>query len=122
MGAYNWIEIRNSCPSCNKDSTIKCQTHFCSDYDGDDSGRFHDRTYQLGDRMSWWPSLDPRYKDYSESNSDGSDGHGKDTECCYSECLSCHTGLFVVIRFDECTPAEVLDIGVENEWPKGYLK
>ena len=53
MSTYNWIEFEDSCPSYRKKVTIRCQTHFCSDYDGDASGRFRDRTYKLGDKMAW---------------------------------------------------------------------
>lgn len=122
MSAYNWIEIKDRCPSCKVKSVIKCQTHFCSDYGGDDTGRFHDRTYKLGDTMAWWSILHPRYSAWRESNSLNKHEYGDSSECCYGECLSCCTELFVVISFDECSPSNILNIGLESEWPNEYLK
>ena len=122
MSAYNWIKIEGHCPSCGIETGIKCQTHFCSDYDGDDTGRFHDRTYKLGDRMGWWPSTFPKYSEWYEGNSKNKRGYGASTECCYSECLNCGAELFVVIRFNECTPVEVSKLGLEANWPEEYFK
>lgn len=122
MSAYNWIEIEGRCPSCSKNVAIKCQTHFCSDYDGDETGRFHDRTYKLGDTMAWWPKGFPKYSEWIESNSNAEYGYDVSAECCYSECLNCDAELFVVIRFDEFAPLEVLKLGLEANWPEEYFK
>jgi hypothetical protein len=122
MSAYNWIEIEGRCPSCGKDTEIKCQTHFCSDYDGDNTSRFHDRTYKLGHMMAWWPSTFPRYSEWIQSNSNNKDRYLARSECCYSECLNCGAELFVVIRFNDCSPVEVLSLGLEVNWPEGYFK
>jgi hypothetical protein len=122
MSAYNWIEIEDYCPSCKKKSLIKCQTHFCSEYDGDDSGRFHDRTYKLGDRMAWWPISDKRFSGWRESNLGDNYGCDASSECCCSECMSCGAELFVVIDFVECSPSKVLNMGLEIDWPEEYLK
>lgn len=122
MSAYNWIEIESRCPSCGKEAKVKCQTHFCSDYDGDSTKRFHDRIYNLGDIMAWWPRNSPRHSEWIESNTKNKHGYDANTECCYSDCLNCGAELFVVIRFSECTPVEVLNLGLEVNWPEEYFK
>jgi hypothetical protein len=123
MSAYNWIEIFNDCPNCRLRTTIKCQTHYFSDYDGDDSGRFHDRTYKLGQKMPWWNELNQRYFSFLEGPRDfekNQDGYFR--ECCYSTCLSCGAELYVVIEFKSSTPERVIDIGLESDWPQAYPK
>jgi hypothetical protein len=112
MGAYNYIEIIYKCPSCNLDSSILCQTHFCSDYSGDESGRFHDRVYKLGEKMFWWNISDPRYVEWMQTNSAG---NKELAECCYSECSNCHADLYVVINFEECTPVSIKEVGLLSE-------
>ena len=94
----------------------------CSDYDGDDSGRYHDRTYKLGDAMSWWLITDRRYPDWRQSNAKNDQGGDAFNECCYSTCSNCEGDLYVIIRFQECVPVEVLEIGLENKWPERYFK
>jgi len=120
MGAYNWIQITASCPSCERDSAIRCQTHTASSYDGDDSGRFHDRTYQLGEVMRWFPASDPRVN--SEEKPIFPAGQPEDHEACYSDCTNCGANLCVVIRFQGLTPIQVLHVSLESDWPTGYLK
>ena len=66
MAAFNWILFDAVCPQCGSVSLIRCQTHIASDYSGDASGRFHDRTYHFGERMAWWPEADPRYSHWAE--------------------------------------------------------
>ncbi len=122
MSAYNWIEFEGCCPSCQKKAVIRCQIHTCSDYDGDDTGRFHDRIYKLGDVMAWWPVSDPRYNDWLDSNTKKEYEYDANTECCYAECGKCSAELFSVIKFNNCSPAEVLGLGLEKDWPKDYLK
>lgn len=122
MSALNWIEVQGHCQSCKEKTLIKCQTHFCSDYDGDETGRFHDRSYKLGEKMAWWPGADVRYSEWMESNADNKHGCDLNTECCYSECGSCKAELFVVIKFKECVPTEILETDLVSNWPKGYYK
>ncbi len=122
MSAYNWIEIERYCPACKNISSIKCQTHFFSDYDGDSAGRFHDYTYHLKEKIRWWSKSDHRYFGWRSSNSTSKEEGLLNTECCYGECDSCKTDLFVIIEFGECYPDKVLNVGLENEWPCDYLK
>ena len=122
MSAYNWIEINEECPSCRVRSVIKCQTHFCSSYDGNGFGRFHDRHYKLGDIMAWWEKTDHKYPEWVQSNSDNKKSGDVLSECCYSNCLNCEAELFVVIKFNNCSPMKILEVGLESDWPEGYLK
>jgi hypothetical protein len=117
MAAYNYIKINYKCPSCNVDSSILCQTHFCSHYGGDETGRFHDRLYRLGEKMVWWDKADPRYLGWIQSNSIRDNSLA---ECCYSKCLNCNAELYVVINFKECTPIHIDDVGLEINWPIEY--
>lgn len=72
--------------------------------------------------MAWWPSSDSRIRKNSESHLDPKYGHAVDTECCYSECLNCGAGLYVIIRFNKCIPKVILGLGIENNWPQKYFK
>lgn len=118
MSAYNWIDINRNCPSCHSDAHIKCQAHYFSDYSGDDSGRFHDRNYRLGQAMSWWNQSDPKYLSFleGESNPDGMKVN-RLIECCYSTCMSCDADLYVAIAFLVNTPEKILDVGLIADWP-----
>jgi hypothetical protein len=120
MGAYNWIVINRVCPKCKLQGLIKCQTHFCSDYGGDVTGRFHDREYLLGEKMAWWGREDPRHSVWANSN------HRvlleKFDECCCATCMTCNTNLYVVIEFEDCRPVRVKELGLEEYWPDNYLK
>ena len=122
MSAYNWIDIRRQCPACGESAWISCQTHFCSDYDGDDSGRFHDRVFKLGDKMPWWNSEHPRHNEWSQSNLIDEDTVISPTECCYSECKNCESELYTVILFNSCIPEVVLAIGKVENWPAEYYQ
>ena len=121
MSAFNWIVIEATCPSCRRVSSLRAQTHVASDYSGDASGRFHDRQYRLGESMAWWPTSDPRYVGW-RANAAPVQGIGSASEACYTDCLSCGAKLYAVIEFESLTPKRVADIGVEQEWPKGYAK
>jgi hypothetical protein len=54
VAAFNYITAKRICPHCEKVTSIVSQTHMASDYDGDSSGRFMNRTYSLGEK---WPGL-----------------------------------------------------------------
>lgn len=129
MSAYNWIEFEGVCPNCGQNSKIRSQTHMCSDFDGDDTGRFHDRTYKLGEQMAWWPESDERFSYWKEDNrsldfngEEGTYTYDDSFECCYSECLKCGSDLYVIIKFVKCAPVNVSELGLESKWPVGYLK
>ncbi len=105
MAAYNWIKIKDHCPSCHKEEMILCQTHVASSYDGVAEERFHDQTFALGEKMSWFTEDDPRYESWKVDG--GPKLNLKDAEiheCCYSDCLACKAELFVVIEFRDLVP------------------
>jgi len=122
MSAYNWIKVEAECPKCGALATLRCQTHVASDYNGDVRGRFHDREYQLGERMSWWDESDPRYSEWRVQGRDGLEDPESDEEACYATCGSCGGALCAVIRFRQVVPERLLFVTPEENWPKGYSK
>lgn len=122
MGAYNWIEFTAPCPRCGTAQTIRAQTHMASDYDGDDSARFHEATYRLGQCMRWWSATDPKYRDWRDGNRKDEESvpANEALECCYASCGDCKAELFAVIRFVDRVPTETLAIGTEESWPSEY--
>jgi hypothetical protein len=122
MAAFNNIIVEAMCPSCGGFKTIECQTHVASDFNGDQTGRFCHRDYKLGEKMVWWPQSDTRYHNWREGNSvEPVADPRNDVECCYSKCLECKAELYAVIRFEETVPVELLEVGLEKDWPVGYL-
>ena len=123
MSAFNWILSVLRCPSCEQEVRLRCQTHVAADYDGDRTGRFHDREYQVGDKMAWWAEDDPRYEDWKYGGTLNEPQVGEsDSECCSAECPKCGAELYVVIQFDGPRATKVLDIGLESNWPTEYAK
>ena len=124
MSAYNWISFDSDCPVCQRDTTIKAQTHVASDYDGDDSGRFHDRLYRLGETMRWWPEQHPRFSEWkNEGFPNRSERRGDECEeACYARCEACGAKLCAVIEFRRMSPVRILKLGLEDDWPDGYLR
>ena len=121
MGAFNWIIVRETCPQCRNPAELRCQVHIASSHDGDDSGRFHDRTYELGQKMAWWPLTDNRFGQWRV---DGRKGEQRDPdldeEACYTTCSHCQTELCVVIRFHQATPVDVVLVAKAENWPAEY--
>ncbi|MCW5821252.1 MAG: hypothetical protein KIT34_00525 [Cyanobacteria bacterium TGS_CYA1] len=97
------------------------QTKVCSSYDGDDSGRFHDHRYVIGQEMRWWKENAPKYKNwFDESVIKIENGF---LECCYSECKNCDSNdIFAVICFQDKTITSVEKIGRINDWPDEFSK
>jgi hypothetical protein len=124
MSAYNWIEIEEKCTYCLSLTLIRCQTHTASSYEGDLAGRFHDRVYTLGQKMAWWPKSNPEGDSWAITNSVAKESQQAETfdECCYASCTNCNSKLYVIVRFRDVTPVEILDIGKEENWPKSFLK
>ncbi len=115
MGAYNWVLIEGQCPACGPAAAIRCQIHAASDYAGDATGRFFDRTYRIGERMAWRPD------DVSWSEDPGlvpcESGF---EEPCYSDCLRCGAALCVVLRYRDLVPVAVVHVSRESDWPPGH--
>jgi hypothetical protein len=123
MSAFNWITLEASCPVCATSSRIRCQTHVASAYSGDSEGRFHDREYELGQPMAWWPREDKRFDSWrADRRRTQETASNFDEEACYANCSTCNAALFVVIRFHENVPERMLAIGREAEWPVEYLR
>lgn len=120
MGAYNDIEFAAACPACGVRQRIVAQTHVAGSYDGDDTGRFCLRQYQLGERMRWWPRTDPRWPDWTADADLVRLPDGDVTECCYTGCLACGVALFAIIRFRDAVPIEVVRVGLDKDWPIEY--
>jgi hypothetical protein len=121
MGAFNWIVIERICPACNQPASIHCQTHIAASYDGDETGRFHNRKYRIGEPMAWWTT---EHKNYSEWRECGEPDQPPDSavEACYAECKECGADLFAVIRFEHLKAVEILASGLEDDWPEEYLR
>lgn len=122
MGAFNWVVVEGSCPACGETSRMRCQTHVASSFSGDRRGRFHDREYELGQPMAWWPSTQPEFATWRANGMTSETGSSVDEEACHATCPPCGAELFVVLRFREAVPESVLAIGREADWPAGYLK
>ena len=114
MSAFNWVEFETICPSCKSKSVIRAQTHTCADFDGDETGRFHDRTYKIGEKMAWWEVSDSRHANWTDSGGNLNLHSGELCECCYSNCLNCGADLFA--------PDSIVKVGFEINWPEGYMK
>lgn len=90
MGAFNWFTVKETCPRCLVSSELTFQLYVASSYAGDNTGRFHDRTYQLGDTLAWWSRDDKRFADWTGGLSSHS---GCVTDVCYGKCPSCNSDL-----------------------------
>jgi hypothetical protein len=117
MGAFNYIRICGECPVCKTDALILCQTHIASDYDGNlEVGRFHDHTYELGERMPWFEDDTDSWYVYDEYKV----GKNEAQEACHSTCQSCGADIYTLIYFENITPTKVLKIGLEKDMPEKY--
>lgn len=72
--------------------------------------------------MQWWPTGHPEFEQWRVDGcvTPCEDDPLFDRECCYSNCLSCGIQLYVVIRFKQNLPLEVLL--VSQEWPENYYQ
>jgi hypothetical protein len=124
MGAFNWIVLTDKCPNCKKIAKIKCQTHVASSFDGDSTGAFRNREYEIGDIMRWWSKEDARFNEWRVNGKkvNNRPETKDDFECCYAICSNCDAELYALIRFEENKPVELLDVGLEESWPEEYYK
>lgn len=120
MGAFNWIDIEAACPACKAPATLRAQTHIASDYAGDSAGRFHDRTYRIGEQLAWFPPPDKRSTQWS----DGADPNHLPLvrEACYATCPRCRADVCVVIEFENLVPKSVVTITRDDARPIGYQR
>jgi len=120
VSAYNWIDFESRCPVCRAAGRIEAQTHVAASYDGDDTGRFHDRHYALGEPMAWFPAADPRYPQWRMAGEpSGSDGT---VEACYASCAASHHRLCAVVEFVSLVALRVVDVTPESAWPQGFAR
>ena len=124
MGAVNTIKIIHTCPLCQRDAELLCQTHMASSFDGDETGRFCHTTYALGEPMRWWNKHNPLYSSWKCGNLLETTGLPDDTdmECCYSMCSACEQELYVVISFTDAIPKAVIESGAISNWPLRFSK
>lgn len=95
MAAYNWIEFHHQCSACGQRVTARAQIHLASSYDRDDTGRFFERTYRVGERMSWWGESDHRFGSWTDECDDVTLDHA--SEVCIAECTSCAAEFHVAV-------------------------
>jgi hypothetical protein len=124
MAAFNWINHRADCPGCARHSLIRCQTLVAASFDGDTTGRFCDRTYEVGKPMAWWSPDDPRFGSWRVNGrrDETYDSPDTDEEACYANCEACGAELFVVIRFRPVIPISVVRLGLVADWPSEYFQ
>ncbi len=115
MAAYNWVDVTACCPVCAATTSIRCQTHTASSFDGDETGHFCHREYRLGERMVWaarledWKATHPCIRVQAAPETC--------EESCCSRCEACGASLCVALRFVDLTPVAVLSISVDGEYP-----
>lgn len=108
MAAFNYIRIQGKYPECNQMSSIMCQTHVASDYDGNlDVDRFCDHVYELGQKIPWFKGEDSDlWHTFNELKIDDNVAR----EDCFSKYESCQLQIKVVIQFENIIPVKVLKI------------
>lgn len=121
MSAYNWIVAVVSKNTDNDTTTIRCQTHIASSYEGNDSGRFHDKEYKLGEKMAWWQPLEPKYRSWRDGDNRKvtDDNEAVAFECCLASSEQ-NDSLYAVIKFENLVPVEIVEFGNECDWPEGF--
>jgi hypothetical protein len=122
MSAFNWIVFDDICPACGQHATIEAQTHTAAAYGGDDSGRFHDRCYGIGQVLAWWPPSDPRYDQWRNRPMTRVGDDGRVLECCYATCRFCGAELWTIVEFVDLVPVRVIASGKEENWPDNFPK
>ena len=97
MASYNWIIDTAKCPACSHKAEIRTQTYIASSYDGDDTGRFHDREYKIGEKMAWWERNHQNFAEWLESR-DRNHSPAKVVEACSTNCVECGAELYAIIK------------------------
>jgi hypothetical protein len=120
MGPFNWIDVTAACPACGSNATLRAQTHIASSYDGDSTGRFHERTYRLGETMAWFERSDVRRASWTDAADPAYLMVVR--EACYGACSSCGVELCIVLEFENAAPTSVVTITRVTDWPTGYLR
>ncbi|MEQ9073141.1 MAG: hypothetical protein RLP09_04740 [Sandaracinaceae bacterium] len=58
MAAFNYLRFQMQCPHCGQVVEARAQVHVAADFDGDETGRFLNREYRLGEKMRWFSDAD----------------------------------------------------------------
>ena len=122
MAAFNWIVFDGVCPKCLVKTTLRAQCHIGASFDGENGKIFCNGEYKLGEKMRWWPINHPRWRDWITSDRRNTGTADVARECCYTECQICGADLYAVIEFVSLSPRLLIDIGLEENWPKGFDK
>jgi hypothetical protein len=118
MGAFNYVVFEAVCPCCKRSSSIEAQCHVASSYGGDVSGRFHGRYYVLNSQMAWWKPDQGGYDEWKDEPGLIVEDNQQVVEGCYARCSLCQAQLFAAIRFRDCRPIEMVEIGPGTAWPE----
>lgn len=114
MGAFNYVRFVDHCPGCGVSTEIVAQTHMASDYFGDKSGAFSNRTYQLEEKMAWYAPTEPEFEDWiAWPNPDAA----TISETCYAHCQAKNHELYANIEFENVTPIAVTEVGWQSDMP-----
>lgn len=108
MAAFNYVTFAFACPSCGCPANGRVQVHVAADYDGDESGRFMNREYRLGERMAWFSEDDSDPLDwigFCEKNSNGL--YVERSEC---GCPLCGETRAVEVEFADRVALRILDV------------
>ena len=114
MAAFNNIIIQDTCPFCKSKTTIICQTHIASSFDGIGNERFCNNAYELNQKMHWWEENSKKYDSWKE-NSEVESANDIAEEECFSECQKCNKEFLVSILFKKLVPTLVKNIIMEKE-------
>lgn len=120
MGAFNWIKTQDLCPSCMKKSELLFQTHMASSFDGDESGRFCQNEYLVGEKMRWWSPDSESFAKWIDKYKSVKVSSEEFQECCYGECLTCKSEIFGIISFRNLIPIKLDLVGLEKDWPERF--
>lgn len=118
MAAFNWIIFNRICPNCGVDASMRAQCHVASSFDGQGI-RFCNRTYRLQETMLWWPRDHIKWKEWELGGKSVDDSI---QECCYAECMNCQANLYAIIGFRLISPASIVQVGLEKDWPSDFPK
>jgi len=122
MSAFNCIVFDGVCPKCLAKTILRAQCHIASTFGAENGRYFYNGEYKLGEKMRWWPINHPRWCDWIASGRRSADTSDVARECCYAACQNCGADLYAIIEFVSLSPRLVIDIGLEENWPKDFDK
>ena len=115
MAAFNELVATAKCPACGATCVLRFQVHLWASFGGDETGRFHRRTYELGQPFRWWAEADRRYSESHEAIDWAPPGAGADlAERCYGKCECCATELLGTVSFRSQTATMVSAVEIDR--------